>query len=312
MPLLVGPRVGAQPGPGPKTTAPAGLSDEAELARSVTLFESGKYAECASELGRLLAPADPQIEDPDVVERARLYFAACLIGTGRTGDADEQMREAIRENPQMRPPDSLVFPQAVVDRFIRVRDGMLDEIKKAEAERLRKAREAAAAAAQRRAREKERVAKLEAMAQREEVVTRNRRWLAAVPFGVGQFQNGDTALGYLFLGTEIALAGTALGAMIVELSLNARADDDPPPNPAELNANLKTAHDVLIFSSWGFLGVASAGIVEAQISFKPEFREIRKKPLPKELRGPQTSSLRLRPAAVPTPGGMGLGVVGTF
>lgn len=314
--LTVGGPAVAQP-----TVPPAAaLSDEGELARSVTLYESGKYGECVVELGRLLDPSDPQIEEPDVVERARLYLAACLIATGKTADADEQMREAIRENPQMRPPDSLVFPQAVVDRFIRVREGMLDEIKKAEEERLKKAREAAKAAAARREREKARVKKLEELAQREVEVTKNRRWIAAVPFGVGQFQNDDTALGYLFLGTEVALAGTALGAMIVQLSLNARADDVPPPNPAELNANLKTAQDVLVFSSWGFLAVATAGIVEAQLSFEPEVRRVRKKPLPKELRGVQSvvraskrsSSLRLTPGVTPLPGGLGVGLGGRF
>ena len=290
------------------------LSDDAELARVMSLFGSGKYAECVGVLDVLLSPKDPKLEDADVIERARIYYAACLLASGRGRDADEQMRLAIRENPQLQPPDRLTFPKEVVDRFITVREGMLDEIKKAEEERFRKARAAAEAAAKRRAKEKERVKKLEEFAARETEVTKNRRWLAAVPFGVGQFQNDDTALGYLFLGTELALAGTALGALIVELNLNARIDDSDPPKHEELNANLVSAHNVLIFSSWGFLAVALGGIAEAQLSFEPEFRKSKKRRLPPELQSPSSRSSEafVRPTIVPFRNGAGLGAVGRF
>ncbi|MEZ4226862.1 MAG: hypothetical protein R3B13_38330 [Polyangiaceae bacterium] len=289
------------------------MSDEAELARVASLFDAGKYAECNAELTKLLSPSDPQLEDADVVERARVYFAACLLAAGRSKEADEQLRVAIRENPQMRGPDRLMFPQEVVDRFIAVKDSMLEEIKQAEQIRLEKAKAAAEAAAKRRAKERERVQKLEAYAQRETEVTQNRRWLAAVPFGVGQFQNDDVALGFLFLGTEVALAGTALGAMIVELNLNARSDDPDAPVKDELNANLKTARSVLIFSSYGFLAVAAGGILEAQLSFEPEVRRTRTRSLPPELRGPSTRETSgWRPALVPLPQGLGLGAVGRF
>ncbi len=303
--LLVAPSVQAQQ---PE------LTDESKLARGVSLFEAGRYAECIGEFRRLLNPEDPELEESDVIERARMYHAACLIAQGRGPDADEQFREAIRESPQMRGPDRLMFPQEVVDRFLQVRDSMLGEIKKAEEDRLKKARAAADAAAQRRARERERVLGLEEFAKRESVVITNRRWIAAVPFGVGQFQNDDPALGYLFLGTEVALAATALGAMIVQLNLNARIDDDEAPVTEELNANLKTAQDVLLFSSWGFLAVATAGVIEAQLSFQPEVRRQRKRPLPPELRPPSAKSTEalIRPGLIPAPGGLGLGVVGTF
>ncbi len=309
---LAQPAVAQPDRPGP---ARVDLSDDAELARIASLFDSGKYKECASESERLLSPADRKLEDPDIIEKARVYFAACLLASGRGKDADEQLRFAIRENPQMRPPDRLMFPQEVVERFIRVQAGMLDEIKRAEEERFKKARAAAEAAAKRRAKEKERVEKLEKFAARETEVTKNRRWLAAVPFGVGQFQNDDTALGFLFLGTEVALAGTALGAMIVQLNLNARIDDADAPKRDELNANLKTAQDVLTFSSWGFLAVAAGGIVEAQLSFEPEFRRTKKRALPKELQSPASRSKSdafVRPTLVPFADGVGLGAVGRF
>jgi hypothetical protein len=72
---------------------------------------------------------------------------------------------------------------------------------------------------------------------------------------------------------------------------------------------------VLIFSTWGFLAVAVGGVVQAQIAFQPEFREIKRRPLPKELRpAPRTAEQQtsVRPTAIPLPGGLGLGVAGRF
>jgi len=290
-----------------------GLSDEAKLSRVVTLYEAGKYAECAKEFSGLIGGEIKKLEDAEVLERARIYYAACLIGNGQIPDAEEQMRAAIRQNPQMRAPDSLVFPGPVIDRFFKVKQTLIDEIKRAEAADLEKKRAAAAAAARRAAAEKRRVERLEEAASREVVVTKNERWIAALPFGVGQFQNRSPVLGWLFLGAEVALGGTALTAMVIELDLNARADDDPPPDPNDLNPKLDAAHRVLVVSSWGFLGVAAAGVLHAQLSFVPEFRDTVKRPLAPELRRPPDApTVSLRPAALPTAGGVQLGVLGRF
>jgi hypothetical protein len=238
-----------------------------------------------------------------------------LIATGKKKEASEQFEQAIRANPTLRAPDSLIFPQTVLDVFFSVRDSMMEEIRKAEDERLKKAQEAAERAAKRAAAERARVRRLEEYARREAIVTKNRRWVAMVPFGVGQFQNDDPALGWIFLGTEAALAATALGSLIVVFQLNAQSDDDPPPNTAELNQRLDTAYQVLVLSSWGFLAVAVGGIVQAQLAFQPEFREIKQRPLPKDVRpppSPSEPSAFVRPAPLALPGGGGIGIVGRF
>ena len=290
-----------------------GLSDQTELARVVTLYDAGKYAECVKEFATLIGGQPRKIDDPEVLERARIYYAACLIGNGQVADSEEQMRKAIRQNPLMRPPDSLVFPGTVIDRFFRVRDSLVDEIKRAEAKELQKQRAAAAAASRRAAAEKRRVERLEALASREVVVNKNERWVAAIPFGVGQFQNRDPWLGYLFLGSEVILAGTALGATVIQLDLNARADDDPPPDPDDLNPKSQAAYQTMLITSWGFLGVATIGVLQAQLAYVPEFRDTVKKPLSPDLRRPpEKPAISFVPVAAPTPGGGTLGVVGRF
>lgn len=298
---------------GPALAQPAaGLSDDAKLARVITLYETGKYGDCVKAFSGLIGAEPRQISDPDVLERARMYYAACLIGNGQTADAEEQMRAALRQNPTMRP-DSLVFPGPVIDRFLQVKDALKVELAAAEAKKREAARAAAAAAAARTAAEKRRVARLEELASQEVQVEKNSRWVAAIPFGAGQFQNRDPLLGYLFLGSEVLLAGTAIGAMVIQLDLNARADDDPPPDPADLNPKLDAAYQTMVISTWGFIGVAAVGVLQAQLAFVPELKRSVKKPLSPELRPPaEKPGVSLLPVAHPTRGGGAFGVVGRF
>jgi len=310
--VLFAPPLRAQTTPhGPIVSDAPRLNDRAELARVVSLYDAGKYGECASSLNPLLSgeSAHP-FHDFDVIESARIYHAACLIGSGQTQLADEPLRAAIRQNPQMKPPDSLVFPPQVIDRFLRVRETMFDVIRKAEDERVKHAQELAAQQERKAKRELARVAGLERLAQEETVITPRTRWLALVPFGVGQFQNENKPLGYVFLTSEILLAASTLTALGVETHLvlaTSQVDNPDPSNDSRIN-DWKTALDV---SAYAWLGVSLIGIVEAQLSFVPEQRQVRKRDLPPALR-PETSSLRVVPNAAPVPGGAVFGLSGRF
>lgn len=295
----------------PTVPEPPRLNDTAELARVVSLYEAGKYGECADSLKRLLSgeSAHP-FHDFDVIESARIYHAACLIGSGQNQLADEPLRAAIRQNPQMKAPDSLVFPPQVIDRFLRVRETMFDVIRKAEDERVKRAQELALQQEQRAKRERIRVAGLERLAQEETVITPRTRWLALVPFGVGQFQNEDKPLGFVFLTSEILLAATTLTALGVETHLVLATSQVDKPDPSN-KARIDNWNSALDYSAYAWLGVSLLGILEAQLSFVPEQRQVQKRDLPPELR-PQTSSLRLAPNAAPVPGGAVLGISGRF
>jgi hypothetical protein len=295
----------------PPSTEPAQLNDSAELARVVSLYEAGKYVECADSLHRLLASdsAHP-LHVTDVIESARIYHAACLIGSAQNQLADEPLRAAIRQNPQMKPPDSLVFPPQVIERFLRVRETMFDVIRRAEDERVKRAQDLALLEAERANRERLRVAALERFAQQEAIIIPKTRWLALVPFGVGQFQNGEKALGYTFLTSEALLLGSMLTAMVVQSHLVLEASRVDKPDPS-INGKLSNWYGAVKYSSYAWLGVSIAGIVEAQLSYVPEHRQVRKRVLPPELR-PQSSSFRVLPSAEAVPGGAVLGVSGRF
>src|SRR5688572_10308250 len=271
--------------PGGPAPAPAAaserLSDELELQRVVGLYDVGKYDECARELDKLLDPKGRPLQRRQVKESARIYHAACLIGSGQFERADAPLRDAIRENPQMDLPDALVFPRPVVERFLRVRQSMAQEIAKEDLRRLEEARKRAEEEKLKQEAARLRLRQLESLAGRETVIDRNSRWIAVLPFGVGQFQNGDRGLGYVFLGTEVLALGTALVSLGVATQISAQESEiEGAGGQSDAASRAQDWHLVGRVSSWAFLGLAAIGITEAQVSFVPERRFIRKRPLP--------------------------------
>jgi hypothetical protein len=261
------------------------LSDEAELARIVGLVDAAKYEECAARLAHLLDPKSPHpLVQPQIIETARIYDATCLMGLGKDEQADEPLRAAIRKNPQMRPPDSLVFPARVVDRFLKVREQLFGELRASEQKAIERARQEAAEKQKRDNEQWEYFITLERIARQEVVIEKNSRFVALVPFGVGQFQNGNKPLGWTLLGAETALAATALTSLGVFSRLNSQAASlvaQTEQVSTRVNARLENWHLTLTLSTYAFLAVAALGVVEAEASFVPEVRHVRERPLPK-------------------------------
>jgi hypothetical protein len=291
------------------------LSDEAELSRVVGLYEAGKYAECSSEIYRLLDPTgrDP-LRQPSIVENARVYWAACLLGAGQGDEADAPLRAAIHENPQMKPPDSLVFPAPVVERFLKVRDSLVNEIRAAEQARIRDAQAEARQRQQRLAEDRDRMQALEQLAQQETIVQRNSRAKAFIPFGFGQFQNREPGLGYTLLVSQAALASLSLSSIIVQSRLETEAHQlrrIGTVNEALHQQTQSTWGTVRTLSFWGFAALAAGGILQAQLEFVPEFTETRARPLPPAL-VPKPKPAEVSAAPYFDQTGGGLTVMGRF
>jgi hypothetical protein len=125
------------------------------------------------------------------------------------------------------------------------------------------------------------------------------RWVAALPFGAGQFQRGDTALGAFFLSTQLAAGATSIASAITVGVLSSH--ESPTTWERErLNTGMRraTAINRVSFTVWASL--AAVGIVEAQLRIAP------RRP-PSDARAPTWT-----PAIVPVPGGLVLGVGGAF
>lgn len=292
--------------------ADLGLSAETSLARATAFYEAGQYAQCADAFGALLDdPTQASSIAPRAREQASVYRAACLIALGRGDEADETFRRAIRENPQIAVPNAIVFPPAVIERFIVVRTTLMEEIRRADEERAQREQQAAIAARQRTERERIRVQHLEELASQETLVVQNQRWIAWVPFGVGQFQNRDYVLGGSFLAAEVLLAGTAITATSIELSLNAQAKGGAGlTGPVdELNRSIRAANEVGLIATSGFILVAGLGILQANLAFVPEFPGgVRPRTKPTRAASPSPPVVGF----APMPGGAAFSVFGRF
>lgn len=281
------------------------------MERARIYYESAKYAACAEAFGRLL-------DRPDALsgkERpaARTYLAACLIASGKVEEARQQFRQAILEDRQLEPPDPVVFPQAVIDVFLQVRSTLMDALRRQQEEDLRRSQQEAAAQRERAQRERQRVAELERLATLETVIRKNERWMAWVPFGLGQFHNDDQTLGWIFLSTEMALAVTAITATSIELGLHSQAQGGRAPlDSGDLTSKVRVAHQVGTVAWLSLIGVAAAGIIEANLSYRSELPlGQRRRVLPDALRAPETTGFaptKLEPVL----GAGWLGVRGSF
>jgi hypothetical protein len=288
------------------------LSDEAELSRVVGLYEVGKYQECSREIERLLDPTGrTPLRQPSIVENARIYWAACLIGGGEADAADAPLRAAIHENPQMKPPDSLVFPQPVVQRFLKVRDSLVNEIRAAEEARIKQAQAEARKREENRARDRDRMRALEQLASNETVIVQNRRLFAFVPFGVGQLQNRQETLGFTLMASQVLLGSLSIAAIGVQSQLAVQADElrrgGNTVNEAGYERDQRTWSTVKTLSFWGFAALAAGGVLHAQLEFVPEFRETRRRKLPPSLLpAPQPTNVSAAPYFDPTGGGLSI------
>jgi hypothetical protein len=184
----------------------------------------------------------------------------------------------------MKPPDSLVFPQPVVEHFLKVRDSLVNEIRAAEQARIRQAQAEARERQQRLAEDRDRMHALEQLAQLETIVQRNSRAKAFIPFGFGQFQNREYGFGYTLLVSEAALASLSLGSIIVQSRLATQAYELQRTGTVKDYQQTQTAWGTArTLSFWGFAALAAGGILQAQLEFVPEFRETRKRALPPSL-----------------------------
>jgi len=268
-------------------TGAARADDATELERGMNSYDSGRYAEGVERFQQMLDPGSKNaLTEQALVERARAYYAACLIALGRAAEANEQIEKIIREDP-FYTPDPVVFPGKVLDRFTDIKARMKGEIE--QAERARSEAERAARLKQEKAREEQRayLMALEKLAADESVVTVHSRWVAAVPFGVGQFQNGQTELGFAFLVSESLTLGASVVAHAIHDSLvadyvNTLADAQGKAtiDTAKSESDRRLLVNISAFSSAAFALLVVGGVAQAELSYVPEVREHRKRPVP--------------------------------
>lgn len=259
------------------------------------LYEDGSHSQAVQYFALAIDGPTPSIKDPLLVNQARMIRGASDMYLGRIAEADLQFERILRSNPTFEP-DAILFPPGVLDEFRRIRE----KLEKEAAEK--KAGDAAtkkiAALEAESARLVTQVEGLKAFARTERVVVRRSRLLASLPFGVGQFQNGDPGLGVFFAATE----GLALSAATISFFYHASLPRDPV-DANEARSAASAARIINWISLGAFIALGVGGITQAHIAFVPESWETRTRPLPK--------NLVFHPIASPVVGGaiFGLGAV---
>lgn len=249
-----------------------------EAARA--LYDAQSYGR-AVDAFRLLVGSDPPfLSDPLLVVESRKYLAASLLFMGAEGEARGQFRLLLRQEPDYAL-DPLAFPTDVYAQFDQVKRDLREELAakaRAEQEGRRHAEELRREAERERS---ENLARLRVLASRGEERVRNSRWIASVPFGVGQFQNGDKGLGVALGMAEGLAAATSVVSFVAHQRL---ANNDPGPSSVAEAQRIESAWrttNVVSFSV--FAALAVIGIIDAHVRFVPERVTNRPRQLPPDL-----------------------------
>ena len=284
------------------TIAPTARGDAAtDLEKAHNAYVARQYDEAEMRLRALLDAKTGTLVDPDKVADARMYLAATLIAVKKTEEANGLLEQLLTDRPDYQP-DPLRVSHEAIDALTDARTRIRDKLAALQAEKVRKSQEEKAKIESEHLKQQIRLEQLEELASNEIIEHTNSRLLAMVPFGAGQFQNGQTALGWTFLLSEGALAiGSGIGAgfwyYYVQQTNSAIRDNNGTAQGYNSLAQTSSYVGDALFA--GFALVAVIGVVHAQLTFVPERVETRKRPLP-----PVTLA--------PTIGPGGLGLVGTF
>jgi len=254
-------------------------------------YDKQNYAKAARGLESLVGGVVPRATNPVVRLESRKYLGATYLFLGKKEAAREQFRALLEEDPEY-DIDPVAFPEAVVQTFQEVQQEVAAERAREDAlEAVRRQREQSDEVEEL-IRQQERIRALEELAAVETVEKVNSRWIAALPFGIGQFQNQDRPLGIMFAVTESAFLVASIATFIGHNSLR---DENPAPSEIDRARRVERALRIGNWVSVGaFLSFAVAGVIEAEVRFKPVIRSTRKRELPEDTRSPQTNGPQIR------------------
>ena len=137
--------------------------------------------------------------------------------------------------------------------------------------------------------EQERWARLTALAQEERVWQPRSRWIALIPFGIGQVQNGHASLGAILAVSEVSLLLVSLVSWGVHENLRGKTAVGDQRDNYNLTERVSRYTNQVSLGLFG--AIAITGIIDAQVRFEGDGQRIRKRPLPQDLRDPPRLSL---------------------
>ena len=256
----------------------ARADDLSDFEHARASYDAQRYAEAVQKLELLVGGDTPRLTTRAIVLEARKYLGASYLFVARRVDAERQFTLLLRDDPQYQL-DPTTFPAEVREVFAAVRARLEAEARERAAAHDREEAARRAEEAARLLRDADRLEHLRLLASTETFVEEHDRWIAALPFGIGQFQNGHTGLGIAFAVAEGTLAATAITMAALHYALPSATgyiDFEHPTLDMAAVRRLDTAYFVTNYVAMGLLAaVLVVGLVDAELRFVPSVTRTR-------------------------------------
>ena len=285
--------------------APVRADDSGELEKALSAYIAHRYVDAEDRLRMLLDPKAGALTNPYDLADARMYLGAVLVAQGKKGAADIVFETLLLAKPDYQP-DPLRVALEAIDVFIDTRSRLRDRLGTLQAEMVKQENDQRSKSEALHQQLLARQSVLEKLASEDLVIVQqNSRWVAMLPFGAGQFQNGQEGLGWVFLGGEALLTVGSGVSGVLSLYATAQTNDAIQRNDGTATAYNRRAQAESLAGdlfAGAFFATAVIGILHAQATFVPQSQHFQHRELP------PAPKISLRP--VLGPGGMG--VAGTF
>jgi tetratricopeptide (TPR) repeat protein len=226
---------------GPALAAP---SQELRAARDA--YRDNGCAAAKDLLNDLLYPR-PMLADESELAQAHFLLGACYVEEGNLPRAEREFRSAYDLDPALEP-DPGTFPREVIDTYRRTRDE-IERVQREEQERLERARET------------DRVKRiLENMV----VLEKRAYWVNFVPFGAGQFQNGQRRKGAFFFASQ----ATAFGASVSLYGYQVSRYGFRGEVPRDEVESVRRLQTLQIATGFVFWGLVAWGVIDSLSNFE--------------------------------------------
>jgi len=259
--------------------------EEFEAARSA--YEAQDYARAARLFDALGGGDTPTLSNRSLLLESKKYLGASYSFLGKQQQAEAEFERLLRLDPQYML-DPLGFPEEVQRLFARVKARLDNELRVAAEERRREEDRRVLQQRERVAQERKRWERLTELAETERVQEKRSRWVALMPFGIGQVQNGHGSLGAVLAVSEGSLLLISFVSWLVHENL--RGQQPAPDQRDEFNLTERVSRYTNQVSLGLFGVIALTGIIDAQLRFQGDVDQVRKRPLPPDLREPPALS----------------------
>ncbi len=232
-------------------------------------FEYGDYVKVSQRLSGLVEVG--RFQTPELRARAYTLLGEALLlqNPPREAEAHRAFLELLFLDPDTEL-DAFYVPPRVIEFFEREKKELEPQIaplraqRRAEKEARRRAQEEEA----QRRRQEETERRLRQMQPTvERTVVQHEFWVSLLPFGLGQLQNGDQALGYTLATLEIVFGAASAGSALLIETLRDESTQKFGPGDHKIANRLQY---VKWIGAAVFYGLWAFGAVHAAVNYKPQ------------------------------------------